>query len=163
MDAQILVDVNSHVLDFLLTYTIVLLVLMILVTFRLHQTNITIIMSFYCNGSVGGLPIKLKILSTPEERAKGFQFQKNPPMLGEGLLFLFDEQEPQTFHMRNVGFDIDLLGFDSVGRMVCKLPMKAQAEKLYKTPPVKFVIEAPRGWAKCLEPGECTLRVRRIS
>lgn len=120
-------------------------------------------MNFYCNGSIGDLPIKLKILSTPEERAKGFQHQKIPPSLGEGLLFLFDEQEPQTFHMRNVYFDIDLLGFDSLGQMVCKLPMKAQSEKLYKTPPVKFVVEVPKGWAKCLEPGECTLRVRRIS
>lgn len=119
-------------------------------------------MEIYCDGIIGNLPIKLKILSTPEERALGYQHQKTSPNPGEGLLFLFDNPSEQTFHMRNVGFDLDLLGFDDTGKLICKIPMLSDSRNLYKTPPVKFVVEVPRDWAKCLKPGGCNLRVRRV-
>lgn len=93
---------------------------------------------------------------------KGYQFTNPPPSPGEGLLFVFNNEESHQFHMNNVGFDLDLLGFDRNGCLVCNIPMKSGVRILYKTPPVKFVVEAPSGWSNSLMPGESLLRIRRI-
>lgn len=126
------------------------------------STFLITLMNIYCEGSIGDLPIKLRALSTPQEWAQGYQFHLIPPVPGEGLLFIFNEEAPRTFHMKNVDFDLDLLAFDSSGKLLSKIPMKGNAEISYKTPACKFIVEAPCGWSSCLKPGGCLLRVRKV-
>jgi len=119
-------------------------------------------MHVFCHGRIGDAPIKMRVLSTDAERACGYQFEKDIPKPGEGLLFLFDEESSRHFHMNNVMFDLDLLGFDKNGHLVCFIPMKSGTQTLYKTPPVKYVVETSRGWLNGLKPERCALRVKKV-
>lgn len=128
----------------------------------MHNILILIInMTFYCDGKIGNLLLKLQILSMPEEWAQGYQHQ-SAPNGKEGLLFVFDDFTPRSFHMRNVNFDLMLLGFDENGKMVCKFPMKANAEIFYKTPPCKFIVEIPRSLASFIGQGKNFLKVGNV-
>lgn len=108
---------------------------------------------------IGEMPIKLRVLTTPLEHSIGFQYQDTVPTPGEGLLFLFQSEKSRNFHMKNVNFDLDLLGFDCAGKLICKIPMRSNAKVSYSTPKCKFIIEVPKGWATNLKPGEACLRV----
>jgi len=63
--------------------------------------------------------------------------------------------------MRNVAFDLDLLGFDQGGKLVCAIPMKAGGKKVYSTPPCKFIVEVAKGWCSELnsQEQECRLKL----
>ncbi len=52
--------------------------------------------------------------------------------------------------MRNVKFDLDLLGFNSEGRLIFILPMTTNATIQYKTLPCKYCVEVQKGWGSDL-------------
>jgi uncharacterized membrane protein (UPF0127 family) len=95
---------------------------------------------------IGNKTIQLCPLSSKEERAEGYQHAEHEPSEDEGLLFIFDDEKPRHFHMRNVPFDLDLLGFNSDGRLVWVVPMTANNKHNYKTLPCKYAVEVPSGW-----------------
>ena len=103
--------------------------------------------------------ISLKVLETPLERAVGYQGSKIGPSNKEGLLFLFANENNRKFHMRNVCFDLELLGFDKDGVLRCVLPMQANSNEAYHTPACKFIIEVSSGWSTELVVGETLLRL----
>lgn len=92
-------------------------------------------------------PIKLKFLTSAEDRKRGFQFCDKMPEKNEGLFFIFDDNKQRNFHMRNVPFDLDLLCFDETGELVYKTKMLSGSENLYSTPKCKYAIEFLSGWA----------------
>jgi len=61
--------------------------------------------------SLAGIPLRLKILRTPEEQAEGFMFKPEPEN-GCGLLFVYNAPRPLSFWMRNVPYDLDLIALD---------------------------------------------------
>lgn len=74
--------------------------------------------------SLAGIPIRIKILRTPEEQAEGFMF-KPEPKPGFGLLFLYDAPGEDalkasslggatrlSFWMRGVAYPLDLIALD---------------------------------------------------
>lgn len=112
--------------------------------------------------SVGENTLKVKAMRTDEERSKGYQHSKSPPTKRDGMIFMFEDEKPRAFHMRNVPFSLGLLGFNADGELVCKLTMSPSSPKVYSTPPCKFVIEASPDFCNSL-PSEdkCFLKILR--
>lgn len=108
---------------------------------------------------IGHKNIHLCPLLNADEHALGYQNFATGPEDEEGLLFVFDSEKPRLFHMENVCFDLDLLGFNADGRLVCVIPMFAGTGAKYKTLPCKYIVEAKRGWASDLDVGVSKLQL----
>lgn len=113
--------------------------------------------------TIGGKTIRVKVLTSDKDKARGYQFQKEVPGENQGLLFVFNQPSNHRFHMRNVYFDLDLLAFDAQGRFLSSQFMKAAqgstrakgiAHRHYETPKeCMYVIECQPGWGKHLQRG----------
>ena len=71
----------------------------------------------------GGAPIifTVRLATTPRERAYGLMF--SPPLATKtGMLFLFEDARPRSFWMKNTPIALDILFFDSFGRLVKLIP-----------------------------------------
>lgn len=65
----------------------------------------------------GGAVIRVELARTPEERAQGLMFRESMPE-DQGMLFVFDESDYQSFYMKNCFFAQDWLFLDAAGRVV---------------------------------------------
>lgn len=118
--------------------------------------------------TIGGKPIRVKVLTSERDKSRGYQFQKEVPGESQGLLFVFDTPRVHMFHMRNVWFDLDMLCFDAQGRFLGSQNMKATQgpmvdktshHRRYETPPgTMYVIECQPGWGSHLKRGVTMLR-----
>ena len=97
--------------------------------------------------SINGHPLKLKLLLSPEERTKGFMFGTEPKD-HEGLMFVFPSQETHSFWMKNVPFDLDVIGLSATLDVVHIGTLKANNEKSHLVPNSKYVLEVRSGWCK---------------
>jgi hypothetical protein len=61
-----------------------------------------------------GFVIHTRIADTPEKTEKGLMFVKNLPA-DEGMLFVFDKEEPHYFWMKNTLIDLDIIFISSDG------------------------------------------------
>lgn len=102
---------------------------------------------------VNGRKVTLEIAATDPERERGLMFRD---ALGEdeGMIFLFPEEMPRSFWMKNCRMDISIAYLDRNGRIVSILEMK---KPLPGTPenalesypsglPAQFAIEMRAGW-----------------
>jgi uncharacterized membrane protein (UPF0127 family) len=108
---------------------------------------------------IGNKSLMLVPLMTDKERTKGYQHAENSPSEFEGALFVFEDELPRTFHMKNVPFDLDLLGFNAEWRLVFALPMAANGPCHYETLPCKYAVEVPKGWSSDLAIGASKLNL----
>lgn len=94
--------------------------------------------------------IKVEIADDNSERAKGLMFRER---LNEnnGMLFIFDNEENQTFWMKNtlIPLDIIFIGENlNIVDMKYALPCKMEPCALYKSAqPSKYVLEVNSGFA----------------
>lgn len=58
-----------------------------------------------------GFTVKAALARSPEEHAKGLMFVKHLPE-NKGMLFVFDENQPQAFWMKNTLIDLDMVFLD---------------------------------------------------
>lgn len=98
----------------------------------------------------GGLHrVDVEVAATPESRARGLMWRKELPA-GQGMLFIFPEEEIQSFWMRNTLIPLDMLFINSAGRIV---GIVERAEPRTRTPrsvgrPGRYVLEVPGGWSR---------------
>jgi len=107
----------------------------------------------------GGGAIRVELARTPEERAQGLMFRESMPE-DQGMLFVFDEPDFQTFYMKNCFFAQDWLFLDAAGRIVDVLedrpPCHADPCPTWTSKvKARFVLELRAGVAKRygLKPG----------
>jgi len=64
-----------------------------------------------------GSHLSVRIADRPMDQARGLMFVENLPD-DEGMLFLFDEEGPRSFWMKNCRMPIDMIWLDSTFRIV---------------------------------------------
>lgn len=103
---------------------------------------------------IGGKVLKLKVAATPESMIKGYSNEPRPRE-GEGMLFIYPEEAPLFFWMKDVDFQLDILFFDSMMNLVDHFTMDAcgdakddQLPRYESSKPARFAVEVPGGWCK---------------
>lgn len=111
---------------------------------------------FYPSVSINDHKIEVEIADTPETRERGLGGHA-PLSENEGMLFIFDNPEVQTFWMKNMTFPIDIvwIGTDANGKAFVagieknvdpQIGAVDSALALYQSPvPVRYVLEARGG------------------
>ena len=61
-----------------------------------------------------GFAIRARVADTPEKAEKGLMFVKHLPA-DEGMLFVFDKEEPHYFWMKNTLIDLDIIFLSADG------------------------------------------------
>lgn len=102
---------------------------------------------------VGDVPVRAKVASTQASQAKGYMGAAHSPEDDEGLLFVYDQDRPLQFWMKNVGFPLDIVFFDSAMNYVDHQTMKefgGESDRelpRYSSPkPCRFALELRGGW-----------------
>lgn len=97
---------------------------------------------------LGDFPIKLKVASTPKSQEIGYQHLDQEPTDEEGILFVYPQETPAGFWMKNVNFPLDIMFFDSKKEMVHRETMEPESyPRVYKcNTPIQYAIETKSGW-----------------
>jgi uncharacterized membrane protein (UPF0127 family) len=93
--------------------------------------------------------VEVEVAATPESRTRGLMWREELPA-GQGMLFVFAEEEVQSFWMRNTLIPLDMLFIDSEGRVV-GIVERAQPRTLTGRSvgvPGRYVLEVPGGWCQ---------------
>jgi uncharacterized membrane protein (UPF0127 family) len=100
--------------------------------------------------AVGGLHrVEVEVAATPETRTRGLMWRKALPE-GQGMLFVFPEDEVQSFWMRNTLIPLDMLFINSAGRIVGIVERAAPRTLTGRSVgvPGRYVLEVPGGWSR---------------
>lgn len=97
--------------------------------------------------TIGSTKFTLEIADADPARQKGLMDRPSLPP-DRGMLFVFPDEQPRSFWMKNVNFPLDILFLDRDGRVVSIKQMKSY--DLNSTPsdaPAMFAIELNAGAA----------------
>jgi uncharacterized membrane protein (UPF0127 family) len=97
------------------------------------------------------LRFQVEVADTAEARARGLMFRESMPRFS-GMLFVYEEPQPVAFWMENTLIPLDMLFFDTEGRLV---RVHENAVPLDRTPipggdDIRFVLEINGGQARAL-------------
>jgi uncharacterized membrane protein (UPF0127 family) len=104
--------------------------------------------------AMGSNTFTLEIAADPAARDFGLMRRDSMPAR-HGMIFVFADEQPRDFWMRNTRFDLDIIYLDARGRIVSIKRMKAYDES--STPsdgPAKYAIELNAGGADALRAGQ---------
>jgi uncharacterized protein len=95
------------------------------------------------------LRLQVEVVRTPEDRARGLMYRRELPS-HQGMLFIFDHQEVQSFWMQNTYIPLDMIFIDEAMKIVGVIH---NAEPLTTTSrsvglPSRYVLEVNGGFAK---------------
>jgi len=94
----------------------------------------------------GTVEITAEIARTDEEHARGLMYRKNLPD-GEGMLFVFDRDQPLSFWMKNTIIPLSIAFISSDGRIIDILDMQPNDLNSVKSSrSVRYALEVPQGW-----------------
>lgn len=96
-------------------------------------------------------PLRLEVVSTAPERAKGLMFRRMSDMpQDQGMLFIFPDETPRTFWMKNTLIPLDMIFIASDKRVVGIIPnakpLSQEGRGVDK--PSQYVVELLGGSAK---------------
>ena len=90
--------------------------------------------------------IRAELALTPEQRQKGLMHRRDLAT-HEGMLFVFEEPQPQCFWMRNTPTALTIAFVADDGAIVNLADMKPFDESSHcSTAPVRYVLEMNQGW-----------------
>jgi uncharacterized protein len=96
---------------------------------------------------IGNKEFVLEVAATAEARNRGLMRRDSMPA-DHGMIFVFTEEQPLSFWMRNTRIALDIIYLDRGGRVVSIKPMKPYDES--STPsdgPAQYAIEVNQGAA----------------
>lgn len=99
----------------------------------------------------GNVALSLEVARTPSEQMRGLMFRKKLPER-HGMIFLFHEERPIGFWMKNTYIPLDILFIEHTGRIIT-IAEHTTPESTALIPSegnVNAVIELPAGSAKTL-------------
>jgi uncharacterized protein len=90
--------------------------------------------------------IQAEVAVSPQERAIGLMHRKSMPA-NSGMLFVFEEANPQCFWMKNTLLPLSIAFIDDAGQVVNIADMKPMDETSHcSNKPVRFALEMNQGW-----------------
>jgi uncharacterized protein len=93
--------------------------------------------------------VRVEVVRTPEDRARGLMFRKQLPQ-SQGMLFIFDTEEIQSFWMENTYIPLDMIFIDAklevVGVVENAAPLTRTSRKV--DTPSLYVLEVNAGFAR---------------
>ena len=129
---------------------------------RLAATALAMIVSMTgcaCDGGpwveLRGQRICVEIADDDAERARGLMF-RDALGRGQGMLFVFPDEQPRSFWMMNTRIPLDILYFDSERRLVSasqRTPPCRSSQRCPSYPsdgPARYVLELDAGQASAL-------------
>ena len=96
----------------------------------------------------GDTPVVLRaeIAASDEDRSQGLMHRKKLPD-GEGMLFVFDRDQPLSFWMKNTLIPLSIAFIASDGRIIEIKDMQPQDTNSVKSSrSVRYALEVPQGW-----------------
>ena len=106
------------------------------------------------SAKIGDFDLKLKVCSTPESMMRGYS-GRPAPKESEGMIFVYQQDQPLEFWMKGVDYPLDILFFNSSMALVDFLTMdpcgssKDEGLPKYKSSkPAMFAVEVPAGWCE---------------
>jgi uncharacterized protein len=93
--------------------------------------------------------VEVEVAATPDARTRGLMW-RTELAAGKGMLFLFPEEEEQSFWMRNTLIPLDMLFINSRKQLV-GIVERAEPRTLTARSvgaPSQFVLEVPGGWCQ---------------
>jgi uncharacterized membrane protein (UPF0127 family) len=106
---------------------------------------------------LGGKRFSVEIADSSEEQALGLMFRDSMPE-DQGMLFIFPNEAPRSFWMKNTRIPLDIMYFDKDLKMV-SISANAKPCRVSRCPsypsiaPAKFVLELNAGMASELGVG----------
>jgi uncharacterized membrane protein (UPF0127 family) len=102
-------------------------------------------------GDWGSARFRVELAITPQEQARGLMFREELGRM-QGMLFVYDRQQPLAFWMRNTLIPLDMIFVDETGTVI---NVHAEAVPLDETPirseaPGLAVLEINGGMADTL-------------
>lgn len=101
---------------------------------------------------VGKLALTVEIADNSEKSARGLMFRTSLAD-GTGMLFIFEDEAPRSFWMKNTFIPLSIGYFDQNKKLVDiqdMQPVKSEMEQNPKTypsaSPAKYALEVPKGW-----------------
>jgi len=99
-----------------------------------------------------GKCIDIRIADSAQEREQGLMFEKSLPESG-GMLFVFENEGPHAFWMKNTLIPLDIVWLDTEGKIVFMrenaLPCREEpCETFSPDANAKFVLETNAGFAE---------------
>ena len=101
---------------------------------------------------LGTVKMNVEVAKTDSEHAQGLMFRKS---LDEntGMLFVFSDEKPRTFWMKNTFIPLSIGYFDARGNLIDIQEMKASKSEMEMNPEVypskgaaQFALEVNPGW-----------------
>jgi uncharacterized membrane protein (UPF0127 family) len=113
---------------------------------------------------ISGILLKLIVASTPQSQMKGYSDSKASPSGDNGMLFIYDDDQPLSFWMKGVKFGLDIIFFDSTMQYIDHHTMEPGHEveernlpKYQSKKPARFAVELPSGWCEKNMNSDCKL------
>jgi len=113
---------------------------------------------------VSGIPLMLKVAATENSQAKGFSGAESEPSENTGMLFVYDDDQPLSFWMKEVPFSLDIIFFDSNMDYIDHHTMdpghdvdERDLPQYHSKKPARFAVELPGGWCEKNLTQDCKL------
>lgn len=116
------------------------------------------------SAKISGVNVILKVASTLESQEKGYMNSPEPPISNRGIIFVYDDDQPLSFWMKNVNFPLDIIFFDSEMKYIDHKTMEPGHEvedhnlpQYHSKKPARFAVELQSGWCEKNMTPECKL------
>jgi uncharacterized membrane protein (UPF0127 family) len=116
------------------------------------------------DAEISGIPLKLVVASTSQSQMKGYSDSKASPSGDNGMLFIYDDDQPLSFWMKGVKFGLDIIFFDNMMQYIDHHTMEPGHEveeknlpKYQSKKPARFAVELPSGWCEKNMNSDCKL------
>lgn len=94
--------------------------------------------------TIGQQTYILEIAADAYQRQLGLMYRQSMPP-DRGMIFLFPDEQPRAFWMKNTYIPLDILFLDSAGRIVSVGFMEPETGRAQSNAPAKYVIELNAG------------------
>ncbi|MGE4240001.1 DUF192 domain-containing protein [Ramlibacter sp.] len=96
--------------------------------------------------TIGEHPLDAYVARNAEERALGLMHRREMPE-NEGMLFMCDEPQPQSFWMKDTPLPLSIAFMDDDGHIVQIGDLEPHCEDAHTCEtPVRYVLEVNQGW-----------------